>query len=116
VLGGSGSSGYLPSLSWGTSTQLDPAAPAPVPAPVIAPPVGTTVVASGERVPSRLLDEFLGAPQQATTAPDEETIVLAVPQRSSTTAPDPLADLAPAAFFLAASLGGMLTAGRRRSG
>ena len=114
---GNGRSGYLPSLSWGSSPLSALAGPAPVPAPVIAPPVGIAAGTSGQLVAlTSPLDRLLGRTATASGPQEAEpATLLAVPSRSTTGASDPLVDLAPAAFLLTAWLGSMLTSGRRRS-
>ena len=116
VLRGTGRSS-LPSLSWGTSTLPGLAPQAPVPAPVIAPPADAPAVLGSRPVATRRpLDELLGVQQDAVPAPaPADDAVLAAPRLSTVTASDPVTDLTPAAFVLAAWVGGMLTAGRRRT-
>jgi hypothetical protein len=112
--GGTGTSGYLSLMSFAAAPQLDAAAaPAPVPAPVIAAPEGSAagVLAAEGGTP---LDDLL--PARAADDGDEPvTAQLAAPDLATRTAADPLVDLAPAAFVLSASLGGLLMAGRRRT-
>jgi hypothetical protein len=117
VEGGSGTSGYLSLMSFAAAPQLD-ATPEPevVPAPVIAAPEGS---AAGLIAPPQEsgtpLDDLL--PQPPGTGGDEPAPTqLAAPDLATDAAADPLVDLAPAAFVLSASLGGLLMAGRRRTG
>lgn len=89
-------------------------APEPVPAPVIAAPEGSAAGvladATGTRTP---LDGLLPpAPEVREGGPVPAQ--LAAPVLATDAAADPLVDLAPAAFVLSASLGGLLMAGRRR--
>ena len=112
---GSGTSGYLSLMSFAAAPQLDAAsAPEPVPAPVIAAPEGSAAGVLPAPEGSDPLSELL--PQVPEGEADETvTAQLAAPDLTTATAADPLVDLAPAAFVLSASLGGLLMAGRRRS-
>ena len=113
---GTGSSGYLSLMSFTAAPQLDATvAPEAVPAPVIAAPEGSAagVVAAPQGSGTRLEDLLPEAPE----ASDDEPVTaqLAAPDLATDAAADPLVDLAPAAFVLSASLGGLLMAGRRRT-
>jgi hypothetical protein len=111
---GTGSSGYLSLMSFTAAPQLDAAqGPAPVPAPVIAAPEGSAagVLAAGQGSRSPLEDLL----PQADSDDDAVPAQLAAPDLATDAAADPLVDLAPAAFVLSASLGGLLMAGRRRT-
>jgi hypothetical protein len=112
---GTGTSGYLSLMSFTAAPQLDAAlAPAPVPAPVIAAPEGSAAgVLAATQVPGTPLEDLLPQPPQddADPAPAQ----LAAPDLATDAETDPLVDLAPAAFVLSASLGGLLMAGRRRT-
>ena len=113
---GSGMSGYLSLMSFTAAPQLD-AAPGsvPVPAPVIAAPEGSAagVLAAPQGTRSLLEDLLPSAPEA--DADDTPPAQLAAPDLATDAAADPLVDLAPAAFVLSASLGGLLMAGRRRT-
>jgi hypothetical protein len=113
---GTGSSGYLSLMSFAAAPSLDTAgAPEPVPAPVIAAPEGSAagVLPADDRTGTPLEDLLPPAPGAA----DDEPVPaqLAAPELATDAAADPLVDLAPAAFVLSASLGGLLMAGRRRT-
>ena len=114
---GTGTSGYLSLMSFTAVPQLD-AAPGDdaVPAPVIAAPEGSAagVLAAPEDARGRLEDLLPSAPERGGN--DTPPAQLAAPDLATDTAADPLVDLAPAAFVLSASLGGLLMAGRRRTG
>jgi hypothetical protein len=113
---GSGTSGYLSLMSFTAAPQLDVAtAPQPVPAPVIAAPEGSAAgVLPGSGATGRSLDDVLPQVPEH-DGDDDPTAQLAAPDLATDTAADPLVDLAPAAFVLSASLGGLLMAGRRRT-
>ncbi len=111
---GTGDSGYLSLMSFTAAPQLDVApSPEAVPAPVIAVPEGSAagVLAAPQGSGSSLDDLLPEAPEQD----DDVVAQLAAPELATATAADPLVDLAPAAFVLSASLGGLLMAGRRRT-
>ena len=113
---GSGTSDYLSLMSFTAAPQLDvAAAPQAVPAPVIAAPEGSAAgVLAGSSATGGSLDDVL--PQTPDhDGDDDPTAQLAAPDLATDTAADPLVDLAPAAFVLSASLGGLLMAGRRRT-
>jgi hypothetical protein len=114
---GTGTSGYLSLMSFTAAPQLDlaPAAQA-VPAPVIAAPEGSAagVLAAPEGTRTALEDLLPEAPEDGDD--DSAPAQLAAPDLATDAAADPLVDLAPAAFVLSASLGGLLMAGRRRTG
>jgi hypothetical protein len=115
---GSGTSDYLSLMSFTAAPSLDAAlAPDPVPAPLIAPPEGSAAgLLAGPQGTGRTLDDLLPqAPQDTGAGDDPVTAQLAAPDLATDAAADPLVDLAPAAFVLAASLGGLLMAGRRRT-
>ena len=104
-------------MSFTAAPQLDAAvAPEPVPAPVIAAPEGSAagVLAGPQGTGTALEDLLPEAPQDQ--GDDQVPAQLAAPDLATDAAPDPLVDLAPAAFVLSASLGGLLMAGRRRAG
>lgn len=109
---GTGDSGYLSLMSFTAAPQLG-VGPAPVPAPVIAAPEGSAagVLAAPQ---GSALDDLL--PRGAEDDGDDDPVAqLAAPDLATDAAADPLVDLAPAAFVLSASLGGLLMAGRRRT-
>ena len=114
---GSGTSGYLSLMSFTAAPQLDTAAGSDaVPAPVIAGPEGSAAgVLAAPQGPDNPLEDLLpSAPERD----DDDTppAQLAAPDLATdAAAADPLVDLAPAAFVLSASLGGLLMAGRRRA-
>jgi hypothetical protein len=112
---GTGTSGTLSLMSFTTAPQLPVApAPAPVPAPVIAAPEGSPAgVLPPAEVARSPLEDLLAEPPEDTGR--NVTTQLAAPDLATDTANDPLVDLAPAAFVLSASLGGLLVAGRRRA-
>ena len=112
---GTGNSGYLSLMSFTAAPQLDTAIAAEsVPAPVIAAPDGSAagVLAAPQGSGTRLDDLLPAAPESSDDEP--VTAQLAAPDLATDAAADPLVDLAPAAFVLSASLGGLLMAGRRR--
>jgi hypothetical protein len=112
---GTGTSGYLSLMSFTAAPQLDAAVAAePVPAPVIAAPEGSAagVLAAAQTTGTPLADLLPQPPADA--GGDQVPAQLAAPDLARDAA-DPLVDLAPAAFVLSASLGGLLVAGRRRS-
>jgi hypothetical protein len=114
---GTGTSGYLSLMSFTAAPQLDAAvAPEPVPAPLIAAPEGSAagVLAAPAETGSQLDDLLPQAPER--TGDAEVPAQLAAPDLATDATPDPLVDLAPAAFVLSASVGGLLMAGRRRAG
>ena len=106
---GSGSSGYL-SLSAFTGTG---SAATDVPAPVIAAPQGVAAGTSGAALglPSPLAGLLPEPTQTEDLAPQLPT--LGAPSDMTSTSVDPLVELAPAAFVLSASLGGLVLARRR---
>jgi len=112
--GVTGWEGSLSLMSFAAAPQLDAGqGAAPVPAPVIAAPDGAAAgVLPAPEGSSRLSDLLPQAPEGDgdETAPAQ----LAAPDLAAEPAADPLVDLAPAAFVLSASLGGLLMAGRRR--
>ncbi len=111
--GGTGTSGDLSLVSVAAAPQLDTApASTPVPAPVIAAPEGSAAgVLAAPQTGTSLTDLLPQAPED--DGDDTPTSQLAAPDLA--TDADPLVDLAPAAFVLAASLGGMLMTGGRRT-
>ena len=114
--GGTGESGYLSLMSFAAAPQLDAAtAPEPVPAPVIAAPEGSAAGVLAAAEGSEPLSDLLPQAPGGGDADDAVTAQLAAPDLATDAAADPLVDLAPAAFVLSASLGGLLMAGRRRN-
>ncbi len=106
---GSGSSGYL-SLSAFTGTGTSAATD--VPDPVIAAPQGSAAgAAAALGLPSPLADLLPEPTQTEDLAPQLPT--LGAPSDLSSSSVDPLVELAPAAFVLSASLGGLVLARRR---
>lgn len=118
---GSGSSGYL-SLSAFTGAGAFTAT-TDVPEPVIADPVGAdpeiaapeiaapSTTGTAVALPSPLSELLPGPPQTEDLAPELPT--LAAPADMTSTSVDPLVEMAPAAFVLSASLGGLVLARRR---
>lgn len=113
---GTGTTGTLALMSFAAAPQLDAVGPEPVPAPLIAAPEGSSAgLLAPPQEAGRPLEGLLPQPPQH--AGDEPgPAQLAAPDLSTDAAADPLVDLAPAAFVLSASLGGLLMAGRRRPG
>jgi hypothetical protein len=112
---GTGTSGSLSLMSFASAPKLGAAtAPEPVPAPVIAAPEGSPagVLPTPEGMGTPLADRLPTPPEDH--ADEAVTAHLAAPDLANNAAADPLVDLAPAAFVLSASLGGLLMAGRRR--
>ena len=86
-----------------------------MPAPVIAAPEGSPAGLVGAPQESGTpLADLLPQPPEA-DGDEQATAQLAAPDLATDAAADPLVDLAPAAFVLSASLGGLLMAGRRRT-
>ena len=113
---GTGTTGILSLMSFTAAPQLDPVEREPVPAPLIAAPEGSAagLLAPPQEAGTPLEGLLPQPPPDAGDAPGPAQ--LAAPDLATDAAADPLVDLAPAAFVLSASLGGLLMAGRRRPG